>query len=171
MAEHTETTQEAQTQFWDQLDSGHICMLWIPETDQHPQPMTFFADQDNSAIWFITASDTDLAGALASTKPARMTFNAKRQDYQCSIAGDLTIVQDEAKLDELWNLAVAAWFDGGRDDPKVRLLRFDPKEAAMWATDGNSVMVGLKLLKAGVERGTGAPDIGVHHVIEFDRAA
>ena len=171
MAKQTDITHETQAQLWDELDSGRICMLWVPETDQHPQPMTMFADRDSGAIWFITASDTDLAGALGAARPTRMTFNAKSRDYQCSIVGRLSIVQDDAKLDDLWNVAVAAWFEGGRDDPKVRLLRFDPKEAAIWASDGNSVMVGLKLLRAGLQESADGSDVGVHHIIKFDAAA
>lgn len=171
MDKQSETSRAAQAQLWDELDSGHICMLWIPQTDQHPQPMTFFADRENGFIWFITASDTDLAQALTSEKPARMTYNSKGQDFQGSITGRLSIVQNDAKLDDLWNIAVAAWFEGGRDDPKVRLMRFAPEEAAFWATKGNSVMVGLKLLRAGLQDEADTPDIGVHRVIEFDAAA
>lgn len=133
--------------------------------------MTLFADKEARLIWFITASDTDLAGSLTQRAPARMTFNAQGQDYQASLRGSLEVVKDDAQLDALWNIAVAAWFEGGRDDPKVRLLRFNPEEAAIWASDKSTVKVGLKLLNAGLRDGASDPDVGVHHVIAFDKAA
>ena len=35
-------------------------------------------------------------------------------------------------MERLWNPFVAAWFEGGKDDPKLALLRFDPDNAKIW---------------------------------------
>ena len=35
-------------------------------------------------------------------------------------------------MERLWNPFVAAWFEGGKDDPKLALLRFDPDRAKSW---------------------------------------
>jgi hypothetical protein len=43
---------------------------------------------------------------------------------------------------------VAAWYDGGKDDPKLVLLRFDPASAEIWR-DGSSQLSGLQLLFGG----------------------
>lgn len=53
--------------------------------------------------------------------------------------------KDRAAIDRLWNRFVAAWFEGGKEDPKLALLRFDPQEAEIWL-DGSSVMAGIKML-------------------------
>ena len=39
----------------------------------------------------------------------------------------------------------AAWFDGGKDDPKLALLRLAPENAEIWL-DASSVVAGIKLL-------------------------
>ena len=36
-----------------------------------------------------------------------------------------TTHKDRATIDRLWNRFVAAWFEGGKDDPKLALLRLD----------------------------------------------
>ena len=33
-----------------------------------------------------------------------------------------------------WNGLVAAWFEGGKDDPKLALLRLDAERAEIWWT-------------------------------------
>ena len=38
---------------------------------------------------------------------------------------------DRAAIDRLWNRFVAAWFEKGKDDPKLALLRFDPERAVL----------------------------------------
>jgi hypothetical protein len=40
---------------------------------------------------------------------------------------------------------VAAWFEGGKEDPKLVLLRLDPEGAEIWG-DASSFITGMKLL-------------------------
>ena len=45
----------------------------------------------------------------------------------------------------MWNRYVAAWFEGGKQDPKLALLRLDPERAEIWM-DASSLVAGIKLL-------------------------
>ena len=171
MAKQTDSQDAAKKQLWDQLDATRVCMLWVPEAGQHPQPMTHFADADAGVIWFITSSDTDLAVAVGSGAEGRLTFVSKAHDYHASLAGRLAISRDSEKLDELWSIPVAAWFDEGRYDPTIRLLKFTPDDASVWASESNSILVGLKLLRASLTEGESTPDVGVHHIVNMSGAA
>lgn len=171
MARQTETTEDAIGQLWAQLANARVVMLSVPESGQHPQPMTHFADRESKAIWFITSSETDLAEAVGAGARGQLTLATPKQDYQASVRGDLSFVQDAAKLDELWNPFAAAWFEEGRDDPNVRLLRFTPDEAAVWASEANAILVGLRLMRANLAAGETPPEVGVHHVFHFNEHA
>ena len=59
--------------------------------------------------------------------------------------GSLQVDNDRAVIDRLWNRFVAAWFEGGKDDPKLTLLRFDPADAEIWLNE-SSLFAGIKLL-------------------------
>ncbi len=48
-------------------------------------------------------------------------------------------------IEKLWNPYVAAWFEGGKDDPKVTLLRLDPEHAEIWL-DELSFLAGIKVM-------------------------
>jgi general stress protein 26 len=52
---------------------------------------------------------------------------------------------DRATIDRLWNPFVAAWFVGGKDDPKLQLIRLDTERAQIWLNE-NSLFAGVKLL-------------------------
>ncbi|CAN0588148.1 unnamed protein product, partial [Ectocarpus sp. 12 AP-2014] len=67
--------------------------------------------------------------------------------------------------------AAAAWFEEGRDDPKVTLVRFSPREASVWVSDKNAVVVGLKMMRAAMAEGESNPDVGDHHVLHLNLAA
>ena len=58
--------------------------------------------------------------------------------------GSLSLDNDRAAIDRLWNRFVAAWFEGGKDDPKLALLRFDAERAEIWSTP--SLIAGIKML-------------------------
>jgi general stress protein 26 len=82
---------------------------------------------------------------LGDRSRAVATFTSKGHDVFAAVHGDLSLERDRAVVDRHWNRYVAAWFEGGKDDPKMRLLRFDPDEAEIWV-DGSSLVAGIRLL-------------------------
>ena len=72
-------------------------------------------------------------------------FAAKGHDLFASVNGRLTIDNNRATIERLWNPFVAAWFEGGKSDPKLRLLRFEPGNAQVWLNE-NSLFAGVKML-------------------------
>jgi general stress protein 26 len=48
-------------------------------------------------------------------------------------------------VDRLWNRFVAAWYEHGKDDPKLALLRLDPDRGQIWL-DGSSLVAGIKMM-------------------------
>lgn len=167
MAKQTQTTQDAIAQLFKQLGDTRVVMLSVPESGQHPQPMTQFVDADAQLIWFITSADTDLAEVVGAGAAGQLTLATPKQDYQASVRGHMEFVQDSAKLDELWTPFAAAWFVQGREDPSIRLLKFTPQDAAVWASESNAVLIGLRLMRANLAEDAPPPDVGVHHVFQF----
>ena len=130
----TTTPAELQTKLFKSLKSDMTLMLGLSGVDEgHSQPMTAqFDGDDHRTIWFFTAKDTDLAQALGGRHEAIAHFSSKGHDLFATIHGDLSADNDPAMIDKLWNKWVAAWFEGGKDDPKLCLLRFDAEEAKIW---------------------------------------
>ena len=56
-----------------------------------------------------------------------------------------SLPSNRATVDRLWNRFVAAWFEGGKDDPKLQLIRLDPTDAQIWL-NANSLFAGIKLM-------------------------
>ena len=56
----------------------------------------------------------------------------------------MSLHNDAATIERLWNPFIAAWFDG-KDDPKLALLRFDPRDAEVWKNE-NNLLAGIKML-------------------------
>ena len=139
---------EIEAKFWKALRSDMTLMLGLDGVaDSHAQPMTaqFENDQDNGPIWFFTSSETEFARELRESSNGVAHFVSKGHDLFATMHGTLTIDNDRAMVDRLWNRFVAAWFEGGKDDPKLRLLRFEPERAQIWLNE-SSLLAGVKVL-------------------------
>ena len=73
------------------------------------------------------------------------TFASKDHDLFASVHGRLSLDNDPDTIDELWNTFVAAWYEGGKDDPELALLRFDADRAEIWENE-SGLFAGLKML-------------------------
>ena len=130
------------------LQSDRTLMLGLAEcADSHFKPMTvqFDGDEASGPLWCFTAKDTDLVKSIGSGHPAVALFASKGHDLFATIHGTLVLDNDRATIDQLWNRYVAAWFEGGKNDPKLQLLRLDPEHAQIWLNE-NSLFAGVKLL-------------------------
>jgi general stress protein 26 len=120
--------------FWKELKSERTIMLGLDgEPGGGMQPMTALVeDEDGGPLWIFTSKESDLARAIGSGKAAHATFTGRKHDLFANVTGQLSIDNDRAAIDRLWNPWVAAWFEGGKDDPKLCLLRFDADSAKIW---------------------------------------
>ena len=137
------TNAELKERFWEALTKERTAMLGC--TGAYPRPMTAQVEKDHGPIWFFTARENDLAGAT-TRKPqdGLLMFTAKNHEMFATVGGTLRQVNDPATIDRLWNPFVAAWYTG-KDDPKLRLLRFDPGNAEIWLNE-SSLLAGIKML-------------------------
>jgi general stress protein 26 len=142
------TPQELEQKFWKALKSDMTMMLGLDGVeDGHARPMTAQLEHDDRGpIWFFTAKDNTIVKKLAAQSGrAIATFTSKGHDLFATIHGTVRLDTDRAVIDRLWNRYVAAWYEGGKDDPKLALLRLDPERAEIWA-DASSILAGVKLL-------------------------
>jgi len=142
------TPAELTHSFWTHLRSDMTVMAGLVAEDGHMRPLTaqLDGDGDRGPIWFFTARDTDLAEALAGqARKGSLTFAAKSHDIFACVHGTFVLDNDRAVIDRLWNRFIAAWYEDGKDDPKLALLRFDPEKAEIWE-NASSLWAGIKIM-------------------------
>lgn len=140
------TPQELEAKFWKALQSDMTMMLGLDGVDEgHTRPMTAQVEGDHGPIWFFTAKDSMIVQQLSGSARAIATFTSKGNDLFATVHGALSLDNDRAVIDRLWNKFIAAWYEGGKDDPKLALLRLDPERAEIWL-DASSLVAGIKML-------------------------
>jgi general stress protein 26 len=140
------TPQELKAKFWKALKSDMTMMLGlVGKDDGHTRPMTAQVESEHGPIWFFASTDAVLVRQLGQGSRATATFVSKGHDLFATVHGTLRVDNDRAAIDRLWNQYVAAWYERGKEDPKLALLRLDPDKAEIWL-DASSVIAGIRLL-------------------------
>ncbi len=120
------------------------------------RPMTVQEREFDGDLWFFAAKDSNDVKEIAGGASVNVSFSSS--DTWLSLSGTAETVDDQAKIKELWNPYVEAWFPDGQDDPNVTLIRFSPDTAQYWDTPGGRVASVIAFVKSKV---TGsAPDVG-----------
>jgi len=140
------TPQELEAKFWKALKSDMTMMLGLDGVeDGHARPMTAQFEGERGPIWFFTARDNAIVQRIGRGNRAIATFTSNGHDLFATLHGRLSVDTDRAVIDRLWNRFVAAWYEHGKDDPKLVLLRLDPESAEIWL-DASSMLAGIKML-------------------------
>ena len=154
MAKRAEDDRETKEQLWSQLEKGFASMLRIEGSDQHPQPMSHFADRDAGVIWFIhVIADRPRAGDRA--------WCGRGHDLHLQVAGlprepQGTPRDRGGRREAGRNSGAFPSQPGSSMAARTRAsgsCAFRPAEAAIWASDANRLLVGLKMLRAGTTEG------------------
>ncbi len=138
--------QELERKFWKALGSDRTLMLGLDGVeDGHSRPMTAQVEGESGPIWFFTGMDNALVARLGEGHRAIAAFASKGHDLFASIKGTLRVDTNRAVVERLWNPFIAAWFEGGKDDPNLVLLRLDAERAEIWLNESN-LLAGVKML-------------------------
>ncbi len=138
--------QELEAKFWKALKSDRTIMLGLDGVeDGHARPMTAQFEDDRSPLWFFCSSDNGLIPLLQDNSRAIATFAAEDHELFATLSGRLSLDTDQSTIDRLWNSFVAAWFEGGKQDPKLRLLRLDAEQGQIWLNE-NNFLAGAKMM-------------------------
>lgn len=149
-------------EFWDAMEDIRAGML--ASDTARAVPMSHHVDPEKKALWFITANGTDLSKSAQTGTAAQYIVSSKDEGFYARIDGTLTAVTDSAQLDEMWSAMAGAWFEDGKQDDDVQLLRLDLKEAEAWTT-GGSLKFLYEIAKANMT--DTKPDAGQHGTVRF----
>jgi general stress protein 26 len=165
MADISKTKTDPLQQLWDVLDDVHAGMLGVEESGQHMQPMAPFVEKESNSIWFYTRTDSDLVKAVQTGDRAHFCVISKDHDYHACLAGAIDEVKSREHIEKYWSAPVAAWFEGGKEDPALTMLQLKLDDVAIWASTNSTLKFGWEIAKANL---TGKePELGYHKKISL----
>lgn len=118
--------------FWKSLSDDRFLMVSLTGDGEHSIPMTAQTDKDAyGQFWFFTTKDN----RLANGGPAMAHFISDDDNVFASMKGRLVTETSKERLDKQWSKPVEAWYEGGKDDPNLLMLRFELDSVEVWEQD------------------------------------
>lgn len=100
-------------------------------------PLTVQEAEFDGDLWFLVSKGATFVIDLRADD--RVGVSLSSNDSWVSLSGRAQLVEDRAKIDELWNPMVEAWFPNGPEDPDVGLLKFTAESAEYWDSPGGRI--------------------------------
>jgi general stress protein 26 len=119
-----------------------ICMLTTVDEggDLHSRPMSNNREVEfGGDLWFFTYGSSHKVDEVGRVPKVNASFADVSSQQYASLTGRAEIVRDRAKIEELWQPQLKAWFPEGTDTPDIALLRVSVERAEYW--DGSQSVV------------------------------
>ncbi len=144
------TKEEAINKFKDLVKDVSVCMFTtIDDHDQlFSRPMSTASIDEQGNAWFFTNEFSEKIQEVSKDNTVYLIYSHPGKNIYVSVKGTCTVILDKKKLDELWNPLLKAWFPGGKDDPKLCLVKVVTEEANYWNSNSGGMGVYFKMLKA-----------------------
>ena len=115
----------------------------------HSRPMSCNREVEfDGTVWFFTSTKTHKVEEITRRPQVNVSFaDPKRQTY-VSLTGTAELVQDKAKIKELWQPELKAWFPQGVDEPDIALIKINAESAEYWDSPSSPVAHVIGLVKA-----------------------
>ncbi len=121
------------------------------------RPMNVRKVDDRGDLWFLSASDSHQNEELARDPSVQLYFQGSAHSDFLHLRGRATISTDRSKVDELWEPVIKTWFTGGKDDPRITVIRVTPTDGYYWDTKPGYTVAAAKML-IGAASGTTLDD-------------
>jgi general stress protein 26 len=104
--------------------------------------------EDNGDIWFFTYGESNKVLEAQDHPEVNVSFSDIKNQKYVSLSGTAQLVRDQAKIIELWQPELKAWFPQGVETPDIALLRINAEKAEYWDTPSSFVAHTLAFVKS-----------------------
>jgi general stress protein 26 len=152
--------KEAIQKLKDLVNEIDVCMFCsaIDKGTLHTVPMSRQEVDDEGAIWFLLSAESDTCKNVLQDPSVQLLYAHISEYNFLTVKGQASISADRQRIDKYWNRFVEAWFEKGKEDPNIRVMKVTVSEAHYWDNKFSKFVSFLKMATAAF---TGTrPDIG-----------
>lgn len=147
------SNQEAIEKLRELVDSIDVAMMIsYPKEATYPYktPMSRQEVDEEGNIWYLLSSESETCKNLEENHNVSLSFGDPSSYTYVSIDGIAAISRDQERIDKYWSKFVEVYFERGKEDPTIRVLKVTPLDAHYWDTKTNKLFTLLKVASAAV---------------------
>jgi general stress protein 26 len=134
----------------DEIDIGMLCTNTAENGNLHAVPMSRQEVDDDGNVWFLFSSQSETYQNLQKSNQISVLYSDISNYNFLSINGVAEVSTDKARIEKYWNKMVEGWFEKGKEDPAIRILKVIPSEAHYWDTKSNKLVTFFKVAVSAV---------------------
>lgn len=148
--EDNKTREEAIEKLGSLIKDIDFAMLTTVDTDGvlRSRPMSTQKTETDDTLWFFTSDKTHKTEEIEKDNRVNLSYANPDDNAYVSVSGTAEIVRDKAKMEELWNPILKAWFPNGLDDPTICLLKVTAEQAEYWDSTSSTIVQVVGFVKA-----------------------
>ncbi len=133
-----ELTKKAETCFFSTAKST--------EGSNGTRPMSVLETDDQGNLWFLCANDSHVYSEIKFEPFVKLYFQGSAHSDFLYLEGHASLSRDQDKIEELWNPMVKNWFTEGKDDPRIAVIKYEPKSGYYWDNKHGNFVAGVKMM-------------------------
>jgi general stress protein 26 len=133
----------------DLIDDINVCLFCTNikhDNVSNCRPMSPQKTDNDGNLWFFSDKTSEKNKEIEQDNHVQLFFSSPSKNSYLVINGTAEIIFDRQKTEELWSPLMKTWFEEGKDDPKISILKVRPENAYYWDTQGNRMWNFLKLI-------------------------
>lgn len=139
---------------WNLIKDIQVGMLVSHESEKgdsmRARPMYLVQDAYDGTLFFYTQKNDAKVYEIEQDRDVCMTFSSPEHSTYVSLTGKARLSEDKNLIDKYWSPTVAAWFEGGRDNPNIAMLKVKINKGEHWDSTENKLIQVLEKAKANV---------------------
>ncbi len=117
-------------------------------------------------VYFFTYGHTHKVLEAQHSPQVNVAFSDPKNQNYVSLSGTASLIRDKAKMTELWQPQLKAWFPKGLDEPDIALLKVSAHKAEYWDAPSSFVAHAIGLVQTLV---SGKPaNVGENEKVSLD---
>ncbi|MEO7046824.1 MAG: pyridoxamine 5'-phosphate oxidase family protein [Ferruginibacter sp.] len=147
-----ESNKEQMDKFKELINEVRTCIFITKSAEGklRGRPMATAKVEDDGSIWFFTNEYSGKVQEISHQNQIFLSYSSPSKNSYVVLTANATLSDDKAKMKELWNPIMKAWFPEGLEDPKILLVKADPEEVEYWDNSSNKIVVLFNMVKAAV---------------------
>ena len=165
----TETSQSYndRQKVWELIRDVKIALL-VTSADEglRGRPMAAMNKDFDGELWFASRRDAPKLDEIKDDSHVLLAYSEPKDQNYVSVSGTARVLQDTAKVKELWSEPMRVWFPEGPEDPGMALICVSVKSAEYWDAPSSAWVYATGYIKARVT-GKAPRDDGENKVVNF----
>ncbi len=146
----SDVCEDAIKQLRGMLKGIRFTMLTTEDADGglRSRPMTTQELDEDGTLWFFTGKGTSKVDEIRRHQEVNLSYVNEGDNRFVSVAGKAELIEDRAKMAELWNPLYKAWFPDGLEDPELSLLKVSVERVEYWDSASSKLTQLVGFVKA-----------------------